>query len=147
MLIECQCNMLSNPIPANAALELEANRKWLVLSNAEEKFFRQRSNISWLRDGDCNSRYFHRMVNTRRAINHIHFLETESGERVTTMEAIQEVCVSYYMNLLGNEVPPPLFLQEDISNILDFSCSVEQQAQMQADFSSEEIKEAFLSLP
>lgn len=40
-----------------------------------------------------------------------------------------------------------MFLQEDISNLLDFECSMIQRVNLEGDFTALEIKNAFLSLP
>ncbi|KAG7585557.1 Reverse transcriptase domain [Arabidopsis thaliana x Arabidopsis arenosa] len=146
-MIKCQCVMLSSPSVLNANIVVEAEKKWQVLALAEESFFRQRSSISWLSGGDSNSSYFHRMVNSRMAANHIHFLEDGDGIRVEFAQGIQNICVDYFEKLLGSEVSPPLFTQDDISHLLDFRCSDAQKYSMAAAFSSQEIKDAFCSLP
>ena len=43
---------------------------WNV-SNAVESLLRQKSRATWLKEGDCNSGYFHRIINYRRAFNAI----------------------------------------------------------------------------
>ncbi|KAH1232395.1 hypothetical protein GmHk_09G025061 [Glycine max] len=43
---------------------------WNV-SNAVESLWRQKSRATWLKEGDCNSGYFHRIINYRRAFNAI----------------------------------------------------------------------------
>ena len=46
LLLRCQDLTLANPTGTNAVSELEAERKWLALSSAEESFFHQRSKVS-----------------------------------------------------------------------------------------------------
>ncbi|KAG7568329.1 Reverse transcriptase domain [Arabidopsis thaliana x Arabidopsis arenosa] len=147
VLSVAQTTMLSNPSVANAALELDASRKWELLSQAEESFFCQRSRITWLDEGDKNSAYFHRMASVRQSINHIHYLEDAAGNRFDTQVSIHEHCVDFFKDLLGSVETPPLFIQEDISSILDFNCSAEQKVSFEALFTTEEIKAAFFSLP
>ncbi|KAG7541866.1 Reverse transcriptase zinc-binding domain [Arabidopsis thaliana x Arabidopsis arenosa] len=146
-LSEKQVILLSNPSVVNAELELEAARKWDILSNAEESFFFQRSRITWLGEGDKNTAYFHRMASTRQCINHIHFLVDEDGNRLDSQIGIQAHCVDFFKDLLGSDEPSPLFLQEDISNLLNFDCSDAQRVKLDAMFTNEEIKAAFFSLP
>lgn len=55
-------------------MQLEAQKKWMNLAKAEETFFCQRSRVLWLRDGDSCTAYFYKMTETRKVINHIHYL-------------------------------------------------------------------------
>ena len=87
------------------------------------------------------------MANSRQAINHIHYLIDEDGVRFESQDDIQNLCVNYFSNLLGKPVDPPMFIQNDITSLVDFSCSPAQQAVLTAPFTSEDIREAFFSLP
>lgn len=139
--------MLSDPSQANAENELEAQRKCEILSQAEESFFFQKSSISWLGEGDKNTAYFHRIASTRQSINHIHFLEDEAGNGIDSQLGIQDHCVSFFKDLLCSDESSILFFQEDITSILNYSCSVDQKVKLESDFTIEEIKAAFFSLP
>ena len=76
-LCSAQNLMLLSPSITNAEAELEAMQKWIALSQAEEAFFLQRSRVQWTGLGDSSTRFFHKMVVTRRASNHIHFLNDD----------------------------------------------------------------------
>lgn len=147
VLTDSQIRMLSNPSHKNAALELDASKRWEVLSQAEECFFYQKSRIAWLGEGDKNSAYFHRMASTRQAVNHIHFLIDDVGNRIDSQQGIQDHCVQFFVDLLGSPESQPLFAQEDIKAIMNFDCSEFQKNLFDADFTLEEIKAAFFSLP
>lgn len=147
ILIQRQGFFFSDPSTLNAGLVVEAERGWQVLALAEERFFKQRSTITWLGDGDCNSRYFHRMVNSRISLNHIHFLLNEYGIKVETHQGIQKICVDFFENLLCPVISHPLFIQADITRLLDYKCSMDQQGSLTAPFSDVEIKQAFFTLP
>lgn len=79
-----QLDLLNYPTATLASLEAEAQRALGILLKAEQSFLYQRTNISWLRDGDCGSHYFHTLMATRRSQNHIHILFGPSGERFET---------------------------------------------------------------
>lgn len=83
-----------------------------------------RTSISWLGLGDNNTDYFHRMVATRRSINHIHYLVDDCGTRFESQQSIQEHCLDYFSSLLGGHVDPPLFEESDLNLLLPFSCSI-----------------------
>lgn len=81
ILLFRQNETLQAPTITNAELELEAQLKWQELAVAEESFLLQRSRVLWLGNGDAGTSYYHRMVATRRATNHIHYLTDEAGNR------------------------------------------------------------------
>lgn len=146
-LIRAQNRLLSSPTIFNVELEFELNRKWQILSTAEESFFLQRSRVSWLREGDLNTSYFHKMASARQAINHIHYLIDVNGSRIETQSGIHNHCVEYFMNTLGGVQGQANFLQEDITNLLQFKCNEEQQGALDSFFTAKEIRDAFFSLP
>ncbi|KAG7529879.1 Reverse transcriptase domain [Arabidopsis suecica] len=147
VVLRLQQQLLSNPTPALALLEMKANEKWQVLLQAEESFLCQRSRITWLREGDLNTAYFHRITSARLAMNHIHFLVDNSGGRIESQQLIQEHCVSYYKSLLGGPEESPQFDPADLSSLLEFRCSPAHQAALDSVFSPEEIRQAVFSLP
>ncbi|KAL0884326.1 hypothetical protein Bca101_008307 [Brassica carinata] len=146
-LLCAQNTMLANPSPTNAAVELQAMHEWEELSTAESAFFFQRARINWLAFGDGNSRLFHRYAASRQAINHLHFLITESGARIDSLPEIQEQCVIYFSDLLGGPPSPPMFTQGDLDLLFDFKCSENQVNNFEKHFTAQDIKDAFFSLP
>ena len=45
----------------------------------EEVHWRQKSRVKWIKEGDCNSKFFHRMTNGRRSRKFIKSLISERG--------------------------------------------------------------------
>lgn len=130
-LLQMHNKTLNNPSSANAAQELEAERKWHILQKAEESFFMQRSSISWLAEGDCNSAYFHRMVATRKAQNHIHYLLDSSNQKIDSQNEIRSHSVDYFADLLGGDASIPGLIQSDMDLLLPFRSSISQQQSME----------------
>jgi len=147
LLLRCQDLTLANPTGTNAVSELEAQRKWLALSSAEESFFHQRSRVSWFADGDSNTRYFHRMVDSRKSFNTINSLVDSNGLLIDSQQGILDHCVSYYEKLLGEADSSLLMEQEDMNLLLTYRCSLSQCNELERLFTDEEIKAAFKSLP
>lgn len=146
-LLRMQQRVLNRPTVANAEAEIEAQRKWQILAKAEESFFCQRSSISWLKDGDSNTSYFHRMVASRKTLNHIHFIQEDGGPKIDSQQGIRDHCVDFFHNLIGSEVGPSMLTQGDMDILLPFRCNRGQKENLEMPFSSEEIREAFFSLP
>lgn len=147
ILINLQAETLADPSPSNAALEIEAQRKWQILVKAEENFFLQRSRVLWLVNGDGNTAYFHRMVNARRAINHIHYLIATSGERFDTQAGIMNHCIHYFSSFLTGQSEPCMFTQGDINLLLPTKCNNEQKMAMTMRFTRADIRDTFFALP
>ncbi|XP_019082654.1 PREDICTED: uncharacterized protein LOC109125477 [Camelina sativa] len=147
VLLSRQNRTLADPSTTNATLELEAQRTWASLAAAEESFFLQKSRVTWFAEGDGNTRYFHRMTNARKSINSIHSLTDDNGNRYKSQEEISEYCADYFANLLNDVQEPYTMEQEDMNLLLSFRCSPEQATELEKQFSDEDIKAAFFSLP
>jgi len=77
------------------------------LSNAlkaEEMFWRQKSRVLWLREGDRNSKYFHALVKQRRARNRITQLLDENGNVVEDEEGLVAIATSYSDKFLSLQI-------------------------------------------
>lgn len=146
-LLRCQDQTLSNPNLINADLELEAQTTWSTLQKAEEGFFLQRSRLQRLKDGDSNTKYFHRMADSRYTINHILYLYDDQGTKIETEHGIGDLCVNYFSNLLGGESPTSALIQSDMDLLLPFRCTSDQKRNLEMDFTDSEVKQAFLALP
>ena len=63
---------VQRPLSLNESKEkvaaLEAFKGW---ASMEETLWRQRSREIWLKEGDMNARYFHRMANSHKRRNQI----------------------------------------------------------------------------
>ncbi|CAH2060300.1 unnamed protein product [Thlaspi arvense] len=87
-LIICQNNLLSSSTPALAILEKEAHQRWYELALSEECFMRKRYRVTWVDCGDKNTKFFHRFMAARRAMNQIHYLFDDFGLRLDKLEDI-----------------------------------------------------------
>ena len=147
IVLEKQNLMLSNPSVLNAETELDAILKWQELVAAEEAFLFQRARILWLQMGDACTAYFHRMVASRKAINHIQSLVDDAGITYETQEDIESHCVDYFTSILGGEQSPQQFIQEDLNLLFNFTCSTNQKEIFSKMFTRQEVRDAFFSLP
>ncbi|KAH0914337.1 hypothetical protein HID58_028783 [Brassica napus] len=102
-MCRCQNLVLQDPSPVNVAAAAAASDRWNKLASIEEKFFRQKSCIRWLRAGDHNTGFFHRAVQTRSSRNTISFLVTEAGTTLTKLTDIKREAVLHFQRFLQTQ--------------------------------------------
>lgn len=67
----------------------------------EEIYWKQKSRNRWLKEGERNTKFFHRSTIQRRIHNHIQQLKMPSGERTDTREEIETLLVDHFSDLLS----------------------------------------------
>ncbi|RVW12452.1 LINE-1 retrotransposable element ORF2 protein [Vitis vinifera] len=65
----------------------------------EEIHWKQKAKIKWVKEGDCNSKLFHKVANGRRNKNFIKILENERGLVLDSSESITEEILLYFKKL------------------------------------------------
>ena len=65
----------------------------------EEFHWRQNSRVKWIKEGDCNSNFFHRMASGRRSRKFIKFLISEKGVTLSNIEIISKDIVNFFGKL------------------------------------------------
>ncbi|KAJ0984845.1 hypothetical protein J5N97_003201 [Dioscorea zingiberensis] len=68
----------------------------------EEAYWRQRSRVNWLQQGDQNTKFFHTIASQRRNINRINQLQVD-GQTVTDPSRITEAISTHFTALFGTE--------------------------------------------
>ncbi|XP_074322934.1 uncharacterized protein LOC141659900 [Apium graveolens] len=72
---------------------------YLKLLEKQEIFWRQRAKQFWLREGEKNTRFFHKFASTRKEHNKIKKLKNENGDWKETDAEIQEIITDYFDNM------------------------------------------------
>ena len=88
-----QEGVLSSDLSAQR-VERKGELEELILR--EEIHWRQKAKVKWVKDGDCNSKLFHKVANGRRNRNFIKFLENERGLVLNNSESITEEILLYF---------------------------------------------------
>ncbi|XP_013650375.1 uncharacterized protein LOC117134387 [Brassica rapa] len=96
---------LRHPNSANFSAERALLEKLQFLKKIEEEYYKQLSRINWLKCGDQNTSYFHKVAKARKAFNSIIILISISGIEVTSPEDIGNLAVAHFLNILGPPTP------------------------------------------
>ena len=90
-------------------LESENN----LLLDKEAKMWRQRSRILWMKDGDCNTRFFHNRASQQRCHNYITKLYHSTGRWCTRQAQVNEIILGFSKELFTLANP------DSFANVLD----------------------------
>jgi hypothetical protein len=76
-----------------------------VLTEKEEIFWRQRSRVSWLQEGDRNTKFYHACASQRKRGNQINGLWDENDVLQTDQLVISNIAVEYFHQLFNSSRP------------------------------------------
>jgi hypothetical protein len=123
----------------------------LLLSNLKSRFLglstlnkikiRQRSRLTWLKEGEVDSKLFHIKANSRRRKNYIQSLQTPLGVAISAQDKEDEL-FRFFKTRLGANVQRSLGLNWAALGLPSLDLS-----ELEEDFSEEEIKATIFSLP
>jgi hypothetical protein len=95
--------------------ETHLNNQLAERREQEEILWRQKSRIQWLKEGERNTKFFHRSMIQRLQSNHITHLVSDQGTEIQQHTDIEKEMLSYYKNLLSE---PPVDRSHAIETIL-----------------------------
>lgn len=101
----------------------------------------QKTKEKWIKEGDGNAKFFHRIANGRKRKNLITKLII-GGEEESNFEKISNELKSFYENLYTLEK----ISRPRIDNFFDACLTPEKACLLEAQFFEEEIKEAIFSM-
>ncbi|XP_056846710.1 uncharacterized protein LOC130497708 [Raphanus sativus] len=82
---------------------------------AEEMFWKQKSRVFWLREGDRNTKFFHALTKQRRARNKITQLLDGNGNTVEDEEGLVAIATSYFRQIFESSNPQDI--EEALSEV------------------------------
>ncbi|XP_013658463.1 uncharacterized protein LOC106363233 [Brassica napus] len=143
-----QVHALTDPTPQTFAEEHELNLKWQFLRKIEECFFQQKSRIMWLREGDLNTTYFHRVCQVRANFNAIHSFLLLFGAIITDPLEMSAHAISHFKAVLGpDHLPLVCCTPSDwFRSLTPFRCSHQQRNIIFLMPTNEEITKLMFSL-
>jgi len=72
---------------------------WDNLCKQEEIFWRQKSRVQWLKEGERNTIFFHRSTMANRAHNRISSIKNEEGQIHQSHEGIEAMLVQHFRDI------------------------------------------------
>ncbi|XP_062007117.1 uncharacterized protein LOC133724409 [Rosa rugosa] len=115
------------------------------LSTTNESYWRQRSRILWLKEGDHNTAFFHRRASNRRCRNRIKGHTNASGQWTSTPGEVSEILLHYYESILRADTLEPEALNV-VLDCLQPKVSEEMNFGLIAPYSDDEIKKALFQM-
>lgn len=98
--------------------------------------------------GDRNSRFFHKVTQSRNIGNTIRRIVTNDGEILTTPSEIKREAVDHFKTFLnGSHQVEMRTTHEELSQLIEHRCTNEDAIKMQAPVQPAEIQEALFSMP
>ena len=149
VLLDVQVQALNSPSTHLFEMEKEALQTWNFLRGIEESYFKQRSRVNWLKEGDQNTIYFFRMVQTRMNFNFIRSFLLPSGAIISDPTQMSLLAVSHFQKILGPSPVPVIGLvstSQWFLSLSEFTCTATQSAQMTTIPTTEEIKSMLFKL-
>ncbi|RVW93987.1 hypothetical protein CK203_034101 [Vitis vinifera] len=108
----------------------------------EEIHWRQKARVKWVKEGDCNSKFFHKVANGRRNRKYIKVLENERALMLNNSESIKEKILRYFEKLYSSPSGEPWGVEG-----LDWSpISGDSASRLDSPFTEEEIPKAIFQL-
>ncbi|XP_018512128.2 uncharacterized protein LOC103853200 [Brassica rapa] len=149
LLQTAQVHSLQAPSQQLFLEEKELHDRWMFLRQIEECFFRQKSRINWLTEGDLNTTYFHRICQVQASYNAIRSFITESGIQITDPQEMSNLAIAHFQSVLGplNYRPPCIASHPSWFALLtNFRVTSLQSTQMQLIPTALEIRKQFFKL-
>ena len=149
LLTDLQVQALQAPSPHLFELEKNALQTWQFLRDIEESYFKQRSRVNWLKEGDQNTTFFFRMVQSRLNYNLIRSFVLPSGVIIADAIHMSSHAVSHFRGILGPQpaAAPVIFTTYVwVQSLTDFACTPSQTLQMTAIPFVEEITSVLFKL-
>lgn len=149
LLKHVQVRALADPTPQTFQEERDLHQKWLFLREIEEAYFRQKSRINWLAEGDLNTSYFHRICQVRASINAIRAFLTDAGDWIYDPLEMSMHAVAHFQSVLA---PMVLFRSPTSTDarwfheLQNYRVSSDQALLMETVPSSDEIRSLMFKL-
>ena len=129
------------------AQELKVAQQIEERKRQEEILWKQKSRIQWLKEGEHNTKFFHRTTIQRRHSNKITHLITEEGETLHSHADLETNLVEYFQDLLTEPIPDRHEAINKITRHVHTLVTQEQNVALLRPFTIEEVDQALQDTP
>jgi hypothetical protein len=145
---EIQCRIREQGLTEELkSQELKVNQQIAERKRQEEILWKQKSRIQWLKEGERNTKFFHRATIQRRHSNKITHLITEEGETLHSHADMETNLVEYFQDLLTEPIPDRREAINKITWHVPALVTQEQNATLLRPFTIEEVDQALQDTP
>jgi hypothetical protein len=127
--------------------EAKVNRQLEARKRQEGILWKQKSCIQWLKEGEHNTKFFHRTVIQRRHYNKITHLISDDGETIHSHDDMETTLIDYYQNLLTEPLPDRHEAINKVTQHVPSLVTQEQKLSLLRPFTIEEVDQALQDTP
>jgi hypothetical protein len=131
-------------------LIMEEEKLWAELEERQEQeeiLWRKKSRVQWLKEGEKNTKFFHRSMVHIRYINKITQLEDNQGNPIRDHASITEELTNYYKYLLTEPIKERMLVICKITRHIPSLVTKEQNEALTRPITQEEVDQAVKEMP
>ncbi|KAG5606083.1 hypothetical protein H5410_027575 [Solanum commersonii] len=95
--------LIQDPSENNRTMLHEFSAKYIRFLKIEVSILKQKTQLQWFKEGDCNTKYFHSLIRGRRRRLFIHKLIREDGEWIQEDDVIAEAACDHFQKLFTRD--------------------------------------------
>jgi exonuclease III len=129
------------------AQEMEVTQQMEARKKQEEILWKQKSRVQWLKEGERNTKFFHRTVIQRRHSNKITHLISDEGETIHSHADMEKTLLEYFQGLLTEPIQDRQEAINKVTRHVPSLVTQEQNAALLRPFTIEEVDQALQETP
>lgn len=111
----------------------------------DHDYWKQRSKVTWLKDGDRNTKFFHRKASNRRAKNRLRGLYDNHGVWQSSDKGIEKVVLGYFSNMF-KAVDSDVDHMHSVVNLIQPRVTTEMNSDLCAPYTALEVRVALFQM-
>eukprot|EP00253_Pinus_taeda_P015369 PITA_15369 len=127
--------------------EKELTQQWHNRCKQEESLWKQKSRILWLKEGEQNTKFFHRSAMDYRSANKILELKNSEGEILRNHSDISALLSNHFSRIAQEPGINREASIQEITNAIPNSITEEQNWALRKTITMEEVEEAVRNMP